>query len=91
MPAPRKQTPEIVTFIAKIAGEDIAVAVWKEFQGEQPYIPRFPRREDAKQNYIADNFGKKDLRQIAKDLDITVRQVQKRLNLPRKPTQISLF
>jgi hypothetical protein len=89
MPAPKQN--EIVTFIATHYGEDAALAVWKEFEGCQLYIPRFPRRTDPKQIYIAEHYGKKDLRQIAKDLDISVRQVQKRLNCPLKPKQISLF
>ena len=89
MPAPKQN--EIVSFIANIAGEDTAVAVWKEFQGCQIYIPRCPKNTDPKQEYIVANFDGSNHRKIAKELDISVRQLQKRLNRPRKPAQYSLF
>ncbi len=89
MPAPTQN--EIIRFIAEHVGEDTAIAVWKEFEGTQLYIPRFPRRFDPKQDYILQHFNGSNHRDIAKKLDITVRQLQKRLNKPSKPTQFSLF
>ena len=82
---------ELIEFIAREFGDDVAITVWKEFQGEQPYIPMFPKHEDPKQLYIAKHFGKKTTREIAKDLGLSVRQVQKRLNKPIRPKQINLF
>lgn len=91
MPA-KAQNNELIEFIARHLGIDAAILVWKEFQREQPYIPKFPRTEDPKQALILQGLkdGKK-LRHIAKDLDIGVRAVQLRLNKPVKPKQISLF
>lgn len=91
MPAKAKPN-ELIQFIARHIGEDAAILVWKEFEREQPYIPRFPRREDPKQALILQGLkeGKK-IRQIAKDLDIGVRAVQQRLNKPVRPKQIDLF
>jgi len=89
MPAPKQN--EIIKFIAEHVGEEAALAVWKEFEGTQLYIPRVPRRFDPKQDYILNHFDGTNHRDIAKKLDITVRQLQKRLNRPAKTAQISLF
>ncbi len=90
MPA-KPQENEFLSTVAKLFGEDVAIGIWKEFQGEQPYIPMFPKKEDPKQAYILEHYGKKPDRQIAKDLGISRRALQKRLNKPVKPKQITLF
>jgi|GEM_PF-6211986 len=84
------QPNELISFIASIAGEHTAHRVWKEFGGSQPYIPRYPK-SDAKQEYILSALERgENVRQIAKHLNITDRQVYARLNQPLRK-QISLF
>jgi DNA-binding NarL/FixJ family response regulator len=87
----KAKTSELIQFIAE-RNMDLAIEVWKEFQREQPYIPRFPRTEDPTQAFILQGLKEgKSIRRIAKDLDIGVRAVQLRLNKPVKPKQIDLF
>lgn len=81
---------EFISFIAQIAGDEVAHCVWKEFGGSQPYIPRYPKT-DTKQQYILSALKRgENVRQIARHLDLTDRQVYKRLNQPLRK-QITLF
>lgn len=82
---------ELIQFIAGVAGERIATQIWKEFQGTQIYIPRFPKEIDERQLYLVNNLHKKSVRELARDLDLTTRQVYKLMGKPVRPKQISLF
>jgi len=83
---------ELIEYIAREFGHDVAIKVWQEFQGEQPYIPKFPAREDPIQLHIMQGLQEgKPNRVIAKELNLTVRSIQSRLNKPLNVQQTCLF
>lgn len=82
--------------IAKL-GEAAAQEFCSLFGGDNPYIPIKPRKSiDEKQVFIEANFGAMDTRQLARELGLTRRAVQIRLNRPktktaREQTTLTLF
>jgi DNA-binding NarL/FixJ family response regulator len=85
------KTNELISYIAEIAGEQVAHKVWKEFSGSQPYIPKYPK-SDQKQLYVLKALERgENVRQIAKALDVSDRQIYTRLGRPVRPVQIALF
>jgi Mor family transcriptional regulator len=84
------QPNELISFIAKHAGEQVAHLVWKEFGGSQTYISRYPKT-DTKQAFILSALERGDnVRSIARQLNLTDRQIYSRINQPLRK-QISLF
>jgi DNA-binding NarL/FixJ family response regulator len=84
------QPNELISFIAKHAGEQVAHLVWKEFEKSQPYIPSYPKA-DKKQAYILSALERgENVRSIARQLNLSDRQIYSRLNQPLRK-QISLF
>jgi DNA-binding NarL/FixJ family response regulator len=83
------QQNRLLSFIASVSGEQAAHRVWKEFGGSQPYIPRYPK-SDEKQAFILSALERgENVHQIAKQLDLTERQIYVRLNQPlRKQTTL---
>jgi len=73
----------LLELIAGKFGKDVAQFIQSEFGGSQPYIPLC--RQD-KTEYVLSNHGKKPIRVIAKELGITVRQVQNILNKSVTPS-----
>jgi len=81
---------ELIGFLYKKFGEDVAKCVWKEFGGSQIYIPLM-REKGAREEYVLKHQGNKTPRQIASELNITVRTVQNIMNRRIKPSQVQLF
>lgn len=82
---------ELITFLSEKFGDQVALQVWQEFEGTQVYIPRFPKKVDKRQMYLLKNINTKSLRDMAKDLDLSSRQVYRLLQKPVRPHQTTLF
>jgi hypothetical protein len=80
---------ELLDYLATRYGIDVALDVKNEFGGDQYYIGKKPLK-DTVQEFIENNYGKMNTRQIAKATGLSVRAVQIRLNRPISKAQVSL-